>query len=104
MELKGEIRVGYKYLDGWHIFSSKDVRGLYVASKSAEKAYADVGPSIETLLRLSTGQRMKVEPLLAFEEFMRHAIRQRIEHRVAKKSAPAAPVMRTQYYSVAVAA
>lgn len=96
MDLKGEIRIRYKFVDGWHIFSSRDVRGLYVASKDAERAFRDVGPSIETLLRLSSGQRFKAEPLLPFDEFMRRA--RQPGQRAVPKSSP--PSMTSQNYTV----
>lgn len=50
---KTSICVNYKYAEEWHVFSSEDLPGLYIASKSAEAAYKDVAPAIEKLLELN---------------------------------------------------
>lgn len=44
------ITVQYKYRDGWHVFSSNDVPGLYVASKDARKAYEDVPIALKAIM------------------------------------------------------
>ena len=33
------IRAQYRFVDGYHVFTSEDVRGLYVASKDAREAF-----------------------------------------------------------------
>ena len=44
------IVVDHPLIDGWHIFTSDQVRGLYVAHPDRELAYKAVAPTIETLL------------------------------------------------------
>lgn len=65
------IRVDYKHVDGWHVFSSEKLPGLYVASKDAQEAYEDVGPALEKLLFLNAGIHCQVTHELGFNEFVR---------------------------------
>ena len=64
------IHVDYKHVDGWHVFSSKDLPGLYVAHADAETAFNDVTESIEKLVFLDTGVQCHVAPEMSFSEFM----------------------------------
>ena len=64
-ELAAAIRVNYRFVDGYHIYTSEDVYGLYVANRDATKAYAAVGPSLEKLIQLNEGITCRVEPVLA---------------------------------------
>src|ERR1700687_5244739 len=65
-ELAAAIRVNYRFVDGYHIYTSEDVYGLYVANRDATKAYAAVGPSLEKLIQLNEGISCRVEPGLTF--------------------------------------
>jgi hypothetical protein len=67
---KTSICVSYKFVDGWHIFSSDELPALYVASLDPEKAFRDVGPSIELLLKLNDRIECTVRPELDFSEFI----------------------------------
>lgn len=65
--------VGVRYkstLDGWHVFTSDELPGLYVASQDAETAYNDVAPSIETLLSLDEGIDCCIRPEVPFAQFV----------------------------------
>lgn len=44
--------IQYKFRDGWHTFTSKQMPGLYVASHSLITSLLDVLPSIRMLRRL----------------------------------------------------
>ena len=68
---KTSVRVEYRHTDGWHIFSSDQLPGLYVASQDAKRAFADVATAIEKLLKLNEGLDVRAEPELSFEEFVR---------------------------------
>lgn len=70
MTFKTAICVRYKEVDGWHVFHSDDVAGLYVASPDPERAYQDVGPAIEMLMKLNMDIDCKAAPALEFEEFV----------------------------------
>lgn len=70
MTIETSICAKYKNVDGWHIFESDAMPGLYVASKDAEAAYADVGPSIELLFKLDEGIDCKATPELSYREFV----------------------------------
>lgn len=63
------VEVRYKSLDGWHVFTSPNMAGLYVASKDAETAFNDVPTAIQMLVKLDTGIDVKVEAALPYEEF-----------------------------------
>lgn len=70
---KTSICVDYKFVDGWHVFASEGMLGLYVASQDAQKAFDDVGPSIQMLLKLDEGIDCTVESELDFDEFLEMA-------------------------------
>jgi hypothetical protein len=67
---KTSICVNYKFAEQWHVFSSDDLPGLYVASRDAERAYKDVGAAIEKLLRLNEGIACRARPELSFQQFL----------------------------------
>jgi hypothetical protein len=69
----GEItsfRVDYKSREGWHVFTSASLPGLYVASQDPKKAYEDIGGAIAKLVELDTGIACRVTPELSFAEFV----------------------------------
>lgn len=85
------VAVRYKAtFDGWHVFTSNDLPGLYVASTDAETAYNDVGPSIEKLLKLDLGLEATIRPELPFEQFVA----------VVRKTAPAHRFLTQQRYAI----
>lgn len=71
--LMAAIRVNYRFVDGYHLYTSDDVYGLYVASRDPSQAYAAVAPSLEKLIRLNEGITCRVEPVLTFSELVRSA-------------------------------
>jgi hypothetical protein len=64
------ITVDYRIIDGWHVFTSADVRGLYVANENQEAAFNAVGATIETLLQLNENVRVEVRPAITFSRFL----------------------------------
>ncbi len=64
------VEVEYFERDGWHVFCSDQIAGLYVAHADLQTAYDDVPQSIETCLRLNHGVEVDVWPLVPFEEFL----------------------------------
>lgn len=68
--LTSSVCVKYKYADGWHVFQSDDIHGLYVASRDAKTAYDDVKVSIEKLIALNEGVTCIVQPEMTYEEFI----------------------------------
>ena len=63
------VAVRYKSVDGWHVFASPNMPGLYVASQDAREAFDDVATAIQKLVKLDTGHDVRVEPALPYEEF-----------------------------------
>lgn len=55
--------------DGWHIFTSKDVPTLLVASRDRVKAYNDVPTVLQKMFRLTQGVEWTFTPELSAEEF-----------------------------------
>lgn len=55
------ICVKYKQVDGWHVFSSDDLLGLYVVSQNFELAFNDVALVIQKLLKLNEGIDAKIQ-------------------------------------------
>lgn len=72
------ISVKYRFHDGYHIFTSPDVKGLHIASKDARKAFEDISEVLEELIWRKTKQRATVKPTVPFDEW----VKQRAAHRV----------------------
>ena len=66
----GQIKVNYKYINGNHVFTSEEIKGLFVVHKDFRTAYEDVAPVLEHLLTHETGHEYKVYPLIPIDEFM----------------------------------
>lgn len=64
------ICVSHKYVEDWHVFSSDDLPGLYVASKDARIAFEDVATSIEKLVLLNESLHIKAAPEMSFKQFL----------------------------------
>lgn len=64
------ILVDYRVIDGWHVFTSDQVRGLYVANPDQHLAYESVAPTIEKLLAENESVRVAVKPVLTFGTFL----------------------------------
>ena len=79
------VNVQYKHRDGWHVFNSPDVHGLYVASKDARAAYDVVPVAIRMLMELDYSCDCTVTRAMPFEEFAKLALHQSDE----STSAPA---------------
>ena len=88
------IMIEYKHVEGWHVFSSAELPGLYVASMDAREAFNDVATAIAKLLELNDGIKCKVEPELSFEDF----INQRTQKTILKTDRP--PALHNQRYAV----
>ena len=50
--MKGKVKavIEYREIDGYHIFTSNDIYGLYVAAKDFADAVEYLGPSIKMLM------------------------------------------------------
>ena len=69
-ETMAAIRVHYRTVEDYHVFTSDDVYGLYVASKDPAKAMNGVCPALEKLVRLNHGINCKVVPADSFKEML----------------------------------
>jgi hypothetical protein len=69
------IQVKYRFIDGYHVYTSEDVYGLYVANRDPIKAYDAVSRSLEKLIKLNEGITCRVEPALTYSELVRVAQR-----------------------------
>ena len=58
---KTSIKVQYKQRDDWHVFFSDELPGFYCAHKNARKAVRNIVPSLEQLIELDGGVKVKVE-------------------------------------------
>ena len=68
------IAVKYRFIDGYHVFTSEDVKGLHVASKDAKKAFDSVSEVLEELIWRKTKQRGVVEPAMPFEQWLKRRV------------------------------
>ena len=74
------ILVEHWVRDGFHVFTSSEVAGLYVIDEDPERAFEQVAPSLEMLLHLSRGERCAVRPASSYQEFMRAEFEGREDH------------------------
>ena len=63
--------VKYREKDGYHLFTSEDVRGLFVGGSDCEEAFLEVAGAIELLMRVNYNVDCKVEPEQTPEEFLK---------------------------------
>ena len=108
MAAKSSIAVAYKHVEGWHVFTSEELPGLYVASRNAERAYSDVAIAIQKLLKLDFGQDVTVAPESPLSVFLaQRGTRQRRSpvQAIARARAGARtamrPVLSSRRYAVA---
>jgi len=80
------IRTQYRTIGDYHIFTSSDVKGLYVAHRDPKKAYENVAIVMKALVEHKTGAECVIEAVAPYSEFLRHIER---EHR--------APTARTSH-------
>lgn len=93
------ISVVYRFVDGYHVFTSKDVRGLYVASRDSRKAYESVGEVLKCLISKQSGAAtVEIVPTMTFEEWL--SLRQR--GKPGEASRP--PILRGRDFMVRLAA
>jgi hypothetical protein len=71
------VMVQYKHRDGWHVFSSNDVPGLYVASKDPVKAYDDVPVALKQIMELDYACQWEVRRAPSFVEFRERLLKSR---------------------------
>lgn len=67
---KTSVCAKYKSVEGWHVFHSDDLPGLYVASKDPARAYEDVACAIETLIELDEGIKVEAKPEMSLADFL----------------------------------
>lgn len=73
LDIPTTIKVEYRNVDGYHIYTSKDVYGLYIADKNPETAFENVSGALEFLIQENYGIECNVEPAQTFEQ-LRSAI------------------------------
>jgi hypothetical protein len=64
------VRVTYRNLDGVHVFTSEDVRGLYVAGRDIRQAYEEVPQALHELLKYNKIDA-SYEAVMSTDEFVR---------------------------------
>ncbi len=69
-DVTGTIYVDYRIVGDWHVFTSDQVRGLYVAHSDRRTAYEAICPTIEKLLSENEHIDVKVRPAIAFDAFL----------------------------------
>ena len=69
--LFAEVKIIYRHKDGWHLFTSDGMDGLFVASPDRRKAFDDVPVAVRELLRLDHGIDCVAEWTLTYAGFVR---------------------------------
>lgn len=75
------IAVKYRLVDGYHVFTSSDVKGLYVASKNSKKAFDAVSEVLEELIYRKTKKRGHVVAAVPYDDWLK-----RTTHRGRRRS------------------
>lgn len=86
------VHVKHQFVDGYHIFTSDDVRGLYVASKDAREAFDSVSPILQELISLKLKIACEIEAPMTFNEFTTYID--------AQATLPAAPELANREFIV----
>jgi hypothetical protein len=94
------FKVDYKNVQGWHVFTSEALPGLYVASEDPERAYDDVAGAIALLVELDTGIACQVTPELPFAEFVESHRRRAGRGRLARASEQRPQALASQRYAL----
>jgi len=68
-----EICVRKTVRDGWHVYTCKELPGLYVAHKNDRTAYDDLPTAIQKLVKLDDGVDCTVSHKLTYAEFIQQA-------------------------------
>jgi len=68
-----EICVRKTVRDGWHVYTCKELPGLYVAHKDDRIAYNDLPEAIRKLVKLDDGVDCTVSHKLTYAEFVQQA-------------------------------
>lgn len=64
------VKVMYRNLDGVHVFTSDDVRGLYVAGRDLRQTYEEVADALRDIMKYK-GVDASYLPVMSAEEFIR---------------------------------
>lgn len=64
------VEVSYQCVDGYHLFTSRDIKGLFIGSSDCEKAFTDVSNGIRILMKANHGVDCRAQPMMTFEEFL----------------------------------
>lgn len=70
MVASSSIDVTHKVVEGYHVFESMQMPGLYIAHPDPLSAFKAVGPAIEKLVKLDTGMTCTAVPDIPFEVFI----------------------------------
>ena len=82
-----EVIVRYRSSDDWHLFTSEQLDGLFVASQNIERAFNDVPNAIQTLLKLDHGFDCTARLKLSYDEFIRRmGLRDDAQEAVARRT------------------
>lgn len=65
------VIVTRKERDGWFVYTSDDIPGLYVANRDDRVAYNDIPASIRLLVKLNDGIDCQVSHAVSYTEFVR---------------------------------
>jgi hypothetical protein len=69
------VNVKYQHRDGWHIFTSPEIPGLYIASKDPRSAYEDVPVAVKRLIELDLQCHCEVVRAAPFDSFAHAELR-----------------------------
>ena len=82
-----EITVQYRSKDGWHLFTSDQILGLFVASPDMKVAFSDIPETVRLLLKLDYGLDCVVQPKLEYEAFLRlTTLRNKAQNAVSQRT------------------
>jgi hypothetical protein len=65
------VVVNRKERDGWFVYTSDDIPGLYVASHDDQIAYDDLPASIRLLVKLNDGIECRISYTVPYTEFVK---------------------------------
>ena len=65
--------IAYRYVDGYHVFTSDDIQGFYVATKNPDLAVSQIVAGVSAILSHNLGGEWKVGIARSMREKSRHS-------------------------------
>lgn len=67
---KANINIAYQCEDGYHLFTSDDIFGLFVGGNDLDEAFDSISPMIERLMKLNHDIECTAQPTITLPQYL----------------------------------